>query len=521
MSASRGLMAARATPHGVWLVAVSAGALLAIGLLFHQTFASLVDLWLQSDTFAHCFLVAPISLYLIWCRRHDLATAPIRVSAAGPAAALVLSLLWLVARVAHVQIGEQLTATMLIPAAVLAVLGVEATRRIAFPLAFLLFAVPFGEALIPALMDFTASFTVGALKLTGIPVLRDGFYFKIPSGDFEVAKACSGIRYLIACLMLGVLYSYLSFRSLRKRLIFVAVSIIAPIIANGIRAYLIVMIAHLSDMRLATGIDHLIYGWLFFGGLVALLFWVGGWFRDDLSVQVIATDGAAAAAPRSSNSALLTAAVSCVAMAGLGPYIQYARYDALPSLARQLSLPLPSADWTASAGAQAAWEKPPPADALVARGRYSNAVGDVGDVDLLLLAYPRETDYAETVGAIGNLVDRKRWQVVDIGSARGPAGASDRFGELVVRGGREHAVLWYWYVVGDKATSSDARAKLLEAWSVLLHGRVDSTLVVVSARAAEVEVARAAVRGYVENAFGPINACLGAPAATGCTGAAK
>src|SRR5262249_2170440 len=153
---------------------------------------------------------------------------------------------------------------------------------------------------------------------TGIPVLREGTYFSIPSGDFEIAKACSGIRYLIACLALGLLYSYLSYRSWRKRLLFTAASFVAPIIANGLRAYTIVLIADLSGMRLAVGIDHLIYGWLFFGALVALMFWVGRFFQDQPQVSdSIVIDG-----PDTSASAwkLVSAAVAVSSIAALGPF---------------------------------------------------------------------------------------------------------------------------------------------------------------------------------------------------------
>ena len=72
----------------------------------------------------------------------------------------------------------------------------------------------------------------------------------------------------------------MSYQKLWKRLLFVALSVIVPIIANGMRAYMIVMIAHLSDMKLALGIDHLIYGWLFFGLVMLLLFWIGSFWRD-------------------------------------------------------------------------------------------------------------------------------------------------------------------------------------------------------------------------------------------------
>ena len=63
-------------------------------------------------------------------------------------------------------------------------------------------------------------------------------------------------------------------------MLFVALSVIVPIIANGMRAYMIVMIAHLSDMKLALGVDHLIYGWVFFGIVMLLLFWIGSFWRE-------------------------------------------------------------------------------------------------------------------------------------------------------------------------------------------------------------------------------------------------
>jgi hypothetical protein len=57
--------------------------------------------------------------------------------------------------------------------------------------------------------------------------------------------------------------------------------VVVPIIANGLRAYMIVMIGHLSGMELATGVDHLIYGWLFFGLVMFIMFWIGSYWRED------------------------------------------------------------------------------------------------------------------------------------------------------------------------------------------------------------------------------------------------
>src|SRR5690606_22417596 len=87
--------------------------------------------------------------------------------------------------------------------------------------------------------------------------------------------------YLIASITLGALYAYLTYRSWKRRLLFVIAAMIVPVFANGGRAYMIVMIAHLSDMKLALGVDHYIYGWVFFGLVMLLLFWIGSFWRED------------------------------------------------------------------------------------------------------------------------------------------------------------------------------------------------------------------------------------------------
>src|SRR5581483_4167989 len=269
---------------------------LALALLFalySRTVESLVDIWWRSETFAHGFLIAPISLWLIWTRRRHVARLVPTPDWLGLVALAAACLAWLVGAAGQAQVVQQYAFVAMIPALVVAVLGRNVARTLAFPLAFLFLAVPIGEALIPPLMNWTADFTVTALRLSGIPVYREGTFFTIPSGNWSVVEGCSGLRYLIASVTVGVLYAYLTYTRVSKRLFFIALSIGVPILANGLRAYMIVMIAHLSDMKLALGIDHLIYGWLFFGLVMLLLFWIGSYWRDPAEA-----DARADASPR-------------------------------------------------------------------------------------------------------------------------------------------------------------------------------------------------------------------------------
>ena len=259
------------------LLVLTLGAIVA---LYWPTAQSIVAIWDRSETFAHGFLIVPIVLYLLWTRRKLIAQQTPVADWLGAGLLALAGMAWLVANAGKVQVVQQFAFVAMIPAAVIAIAGRRAAWAMAFPLAFLFLGVPVGEGLIPPLMDFTADFTVAALKLSGMPVYREGTFFMIPSGQWSVVEGCSGLRYLIASITVGTLYAYLSYQDIRKRVIFIALSVIVPIIANGLRAYMIVMIAHLSDMKLALGIDHLIYGWVFFGIVMLLLFWIGSYWRD-------------------------------------------------------------------------------------------------------------------------------------------------------------------------------------------------------------------------------------------------
>src|SRR5438552_12515743 len=255
-------------------------AIVVILAIHWPTAESIVAFWNRSETFAHGFLFVPIVLVLIWQRRRTLAMLKPSPDALGLVLLACAGAIWLVAYAGEVLVVKQLALVATLWAAVIAILGREVARAIMFPLGFLVLGVPMGEALIPPLMDWTADFTITALQVSGIPVFREGLFFTIPSGNWSIVEGCSGVRYLIASFTVGVLFAYLSYRRTWKRLLFAAMSIVVPIIANGMRAYLIVMIAHLSNNQLAHGVDHFIYGWVFFGLVMLLLFWIGSSWRD-------------------------------------------------------------------------------------------------------------------------------------------------------------------------------------------------------------------------------------------------
>jgi exosortase A len=263
-----------------------AGPVLGVGLLlllllFHTEVIAAVRVWIDSTAYNHCFLVIPIVAYLLWDRREVLAASTPIPNPWFALAAIPVVIVWLLAERLGIMEGRQLMVMTLVEIFFLCVLGWRLAYRLVGPLLYLYFLVPFGAFLTPALQGFTTSFIVHGLNILNIPNYSDGFAIEIPEGSFLVAEACAGLRFLIASIAFGCLYVMLMYRSPIRRAVFILVSIIVPIIANGFRALGIVVLGHILGNAEAATADHLIYGWLFFSVVILLQIAVGLPFRQD------------------------------------------------------------------------------------------------------------------------------------------------------------------------------------------------------------------------------------------------
>ena len=487
-----------------WIVALAALAFALAWILFGywRTGAAMVDVWARSDTFAHGFLVAPISAWLVWRARASLVEVmpqpswwvlvPLTAAGAG----------WLLGELGTVNALSQFAFVAMLVLAVPAVIGVRAARRIAFPLAFLFFAVPAGEFLMPQLMEWTADITVMALRLTGIPVYREGQNFHIPSGNWSVVEACSGVRYLIASVVIGTLYSYLTYRSMKRRAVFIGFSILVPVLANWARAYMNVMIGHLSGNRLAVGVDHLIYGWLFFGFVIMVMFWIGARWRDD-TTPVVGADRSVRWTPGKAASAaeflLAAVVVSIAAMIWPLGTRQIERSDAasLPAL----SAPAAGGGWLAEAGGLNTWRPQFQNPSAQLHEHWTRGEATVG---VYVAYYRNQGPDQKLVSSSNELVKSSDRDWVRVaGGARtldlGGHSVEARTAEL--KGpGDERLLAWYWYWIDGRLTASDVLAKAYTALSRVTGRGDDAAVVIVYTRSRRPGEAEAALDAFVRDA---------------------
>ena len=494
-----------------WLAAslITAVTVIILLLIFFSTAASTVAIWERSETFAHGFLIFPISIWLIWRRREALAQLIYQPDWRGLGVLLLLSAGWLFAHSGGVLVGEQLMLVAMIPVAVWTLLGARVVWAMAFPLGFLLLAVPMGEALIPHMMEFTANFTVKALQLTGIPVYQEGTFFTIPSGDWSVVEGCSGLRYLIASFTLGVLYAYLTYRSITRRIVFSLAAIVVPVIANGMRAYMIVMIADLSDMKLALGVDHLIYGWVWFGVVMLAMFWVGGYWRQDQD-EVAAAPHRAFVAEVGVGKLLLTALlVLGVVLTGPAYAAWLAARSAAPTPVQIVS-PAAVNGWVADTAPFTDWQP----HYVGPDGQHAAYYSKNGQRVMLYLAYYRtQRQGSELITSQNYMIMQKhpRWSNI------GEAGVNPALGTLPerviqtrLRAPEQKLLVWRWDQLDGRDMTNDYLSKLLLARERVLGNRDDGAAIVVATPYTDdVDAAKPVLRAFLHDMRASIATRLG------------
>ncbi len=271
------------------VIAVFGFATLLLSALYWPTVMAMTSTWAGSETYSHCFLVIPAFLYFVWDKRSGL-TGPLSPSPGFAIPLCAFGFLWLLGSLAEVALITQAAFMGMLVSLTAGLTGVAIARQLAFPLLFLFLAVPVGDELLPIMMEHTADVTVAVLRLLGFAVFREGNHFTMPSGNWSVVEACSGVRYLIASVAVGLVYAYMTYRSFYRRALFMLAAIIVPVVANWLRAILIVLLGHYSGLTIATGVDHLVYGWLFFGLVIFVMFWLGSFWREDDPVSKVAGD---------------------------------------------------------------------------------------------------------------------------------------------------------------------------------------------------------------------------------------
>jgi exosortase A len=469
-------------------LALLAGALL---ILFRRDVADVAGIWWSSSTYAHCLLIPLIIGWLVWQRAPALRMLTPRAWVGGLALVGVGAAGWLLGALAGAAVARHLGLLMMLQGSVVALLGPAVARGLLFPLFYALFLVPVGDVLVPPLQTITAKMCMVLLALFGVPAHVEGVFIWIPNGYFEVAEACSGAKFLVAMVAYGVLVANVCFRSWVRRIAFLALAVAVPVLANGLRAFGTIYVASLTTADAAAGFDHVVYGWIFFGVVIAIVMAVGWPFFDRAvddpwfnSAQIGDRPGQAGLV------APIAAAVFGIAAAAA--FWSAGSLHAGPrSTIRIPDVP----GWSISAIPQrVAWGPHYEGADLMETRRYADAAGDV--VDLGIAIFDAQVDGREVVGfGQGAVAPGSRWAWAN-DSAPPPGGRAFR----ISAPGAMREVALFQQVAGE-VTGSDTRVKLLTLRERLMGRPARAVAILVSAEGPQ---ARVAIDRFLR-ALGPID----------------
>jgi exosortase A len=443
-------------------------------LVFWQGLTTAVDIWIISDIFNHCLFVLPGVLYLVYIKRAELDVLDVKPNY------LVLILcigclgLYAIGLAGDVQLFMHVATFTFLPLSIWAFIGNRVAYKILFPLVFILFCIPIGEELIPALQEVTADLSMVMLNWSGIPVYRSGLYIEIPQGQFLVAEACSGISFFIASVVIGSLYAYLNMQSVERRILFMGISIIFPIIANAIRVFGIIMTGYFSDMEYAVGADHLIYGWVFFSLVIVCLLGLGELIREKYFIagksQADTTSSKklnVKTCYQSSVSIITVMLLFLVWFNSINTQLNIAATD------NDLSVLLSAEQNSFTNNYTSTWQpefKQPYQEFQFLR--QLNAV----PADIYIAWYP--SGHGELISSMNRLYTEKAWTLAAKSRFKLDDNQTIELSTIVNPQGKR--LLSYWYVIDGKVFTDKKIAKLYEIYKILMGTYVGSGLVAIS-----------------------------------------
>jgi exosortase C (VPDSG-CTERM-specific) len=132
---------------------------------------------------------------------------------------------------------------------------------VALPMSFLAFLIPMPDGVADALeiasMRASADVAAWMVRLTGVPLLRDGQVFALPGITLQVAQECSGIRSSWVLFITSLVASHLFLKSSWRRTMLVAFVIPLGIVRNGFRILVIALLCvHVSPRMIDSVIHH-------------------------------------------------------------------------------------------------------------------------------------------------------------------------------------------------------------------------------------------------------------------------
>jgi exosortase len=281
MTADRPLAADLTTPApAAWRRPLLVIVAIELIVLFVPTVRFLIDRWTVSVWHnAHGMFVPPLVAWFAWQELKTRTALPTEGSAWGFLLLVPALTLHALDAGIHTELLSAVALLIALPGLSLLLLGLERTKAIAFPLCFMVFALPIPlgitETLHLALRHMTVAATSALLPYLGVSVFTEGTTLHLTNGALQVADACSGFSTLYAAFAVATLAAYTAASPARRVLVLLAAAPIA-IASNILRVILLVVMVQGWGADSLHTILHPLSGLMTFALALPLIFWLGG-----------------------------------------------------------------------------------------------------------------------------------------------------------------------------------------------------------------------------------------------------
>jgi exosortase A len=472
-----------------WHLGALGAVIVAILAMFPYEVANAVVVWWFYPAYSHCYLIIPISAWLVWRKRAEL--APLMPIVAPKALFIFpfLILVWLGGVFATINEVRQFSVVAMIVAAIATILGPKVFRVVLFPALYLFFLVPFGQYFIPPMQEVTTLFTDVALNLIGVPHFTEGTIIELPNGRFEIADACAGLRFLTAAIALGVLFVQITYTKWWKSAAFLGGCVIVPLIANGLRCAGTMALAYWTNDFQTVADNHITAGFIFNTIIILAMFWVASMFRDpepkpQRSVQTEFRSGQV-------SGPMIAAAI--ILLLATGPVLVYWQDDqsATPST---LAFPRLGDGWSVLPPSQS-WEPVYPVPDQKLDNQIARLDQRASAVDVKVFYYTRIQKKTSLISSKNALWDGAVWHGIESHNVVANLGKQPvGFDENIVKGTSESRIIWSSYWLNGQFTNSALKVKLLQVKGIALRSEGTALITVSTPIDGTVEQARARLR---------------------------
>ena len=219
--------------------------------IFWRPLLGLLNFAPHKELYSHILLIPFVSAYLVWMKRRELVplSRPNRPLAALPLLAGVAVLVFYRVGLKRGWAFEDENYLAIMTLAFLCFLWSGAflfvqrnyLKSIAFPVAFLIFCVPFPTFLQDGIETFfqrgSAHVAYAMFTLARMPVLKTGTHFLLPGFPMEVAPECSGIHSSLVLFITSLVAAYMFLETPVRRWLFVLFIIPLALVRNGFRVF--------------------------------------------------------------------------------------------------------------------------------------------------------------------------------------------------------------------------------------------------------------------------------------------